>query len=61
MTLAERKQSLLNQLNQIKAQKAEAEKAVGEFDTGIKRLEGALLLITEMEKEAQKAPGDAGE
>lgn len=61
MTLTERKQGLINQLSQMKAQKSEAEKAVSEFDTGIKRLEGALLLIAEMERDTEKAPEIASE
>lgn len=48
ITLAQRKQAMLNQLNELKAQKDEAKATINQLDTGIKRLEGALLLITEL-------------
>ncbi len=51
MTLVERKQALVNQLNQLKAQEAEVKQSLAQIEMACRRLEGALLLIAEMQQE----------
>lgn len=60
MTLQERKQHLLNQRRQMIDQRAALQQSLREINRGIQRIEGALLLVQEMEAE-QQAPdrGDA--
>ncbi|MCE7982551.1 MAG: hypothetical protein DYG89_15275 [Caldilinea sp. CFX5] len=51
MTLQERKQNLLNQRRQMIDQKEALKQSLSEINRGIQRVEGALLLVQEMEVE----------
>jgi|LakMenEpi03Aug12_release.lakeMendotaPanAssembly.Ray.scaffolds.fasta_scaffold12368_20 hypothetical protein len=55
MTLQQRKQNLLNQRRQMIDQQDALKASLVELDRGIQRIEGALLLVQEMEAQ-QAAP-----
>lgn len=53
MTLQQRKQNLLNQRRQMIDQRDALQASLTELEIGIQRIEGALLLVQEMEVEAR--------
>ncbi len=55
MTLQQRKQNLLNQRRQMIDQQEALKQSLQELDRGIQRIEGALLLVQEMEAEEEAA------
>jgi hypothetical protein len=51
-TLQQRKQNLLNQRRQMIDQQDALKASLAELDRGIQRIEGALLLVQEIEAES---------